>query len=86
MKKYYISFGQSHIHKLDHAVIDSNCIVEVDAPDERTARRGANALFKCKYSICYDQIPNMKHFPRGIFDIFGNSIEQEGVYSLRQFI
>jgi len=77
MSKFYVSFGQNHIHKLDHAVIDNNCIVELEAENTHIARNAADELFNCKFSILYDHIPNMKYFSRGIFDIFGNKLKTQ---------
>jgi hypothetical protein len=87
MSRFYVSFGKTHTHKLGDEVIDHNCIVEIITNSELLARRAASKVFNNKFSILYSQKPNMKSFPRGIFDLDGNSLKiDQGYYSLSQFI
>lgn len=64
----YITFGQDHIHKLGNQVFDKDCIAEISCKTISEGREIASDLFGDKFFTSYtkDQLPNMRHFPRGI--------------------
>ena len=70
--KFYISFGQNHVHKLNGKVIDNDCLLLIHADDHQEARKWAFAEFGTKWSMVYDE-KQMKeylhYFPRGIIHI-----------------
>lgn len=69
MPKFYISFGQNHAHRHGKVTLDKDCIGAIEAPDEDTARDKAFEWFGPKWSMLYNQEPNMEYFPRGIINL-----------------
>lgn len=72
MKKYYISFGQIHIHTINGHTFDKDCVCEINAPNERDAREKAFETFDSKWSFLYcentvDKI--LRHCSRGIIEL-----------------
>lgn len=64
----YISFGQDHGHKLGNQVFDKDCIAEIPCKTIAEGRKIAFDLFGGKFFTSYikDELPDLKHFPRGI--------------------
>ena len=80
MSKFYVSFAANQKHNLHLIPIDNNCIVEISAENRHKAMKIACSQFDY-FSKLYDKIPNMKIFPRGIFDLNGDRVflpEKEG--------
>lgn len=89
MSKFYVSFTRLQQHEINSQVIDRDCIVMITVENKTQAMKIACQRFDCKFSKLYDKVPNMKTFPRGIFDLNGNPVpgfQNEEVYSLRNFI
>lgn len=62
----YFTFGQSHFHNIEGVIFDRNVVVKINATDPRAE------MFKIcgpKWSMQYDEPPNMEHFPRGIIEL-----------------
>lgn len=66
MKTSYFTFGQGHIHTYNEEILDKDIVVKITAEDPRSRMF---ELFGNKWSMQYDEIPNMKFFPRGIYEI-----------------
>lgn len=71
MSKYYYSFGQSHVHRVDGVTLDKDSIVEIIAPDDDTGMELARAkmfdTFGRQWSMQYDDASlDLKWFPRGV--------------------
>lgn len=66
----YFSFGQDHIHKFYAStgaiLLDKDIIVKITDKDPREKMF---ELFGDVWSQQYDELPDMKYFPRGIFDL-----------------
>lgn len=67
--KYYFTFGQTHVHKINGITFDKDCVVEIEASDPNVARNKIFFLFRRKWSMIYEDPPNMDYFPRGIIKI-----------------
>lgn len=70
MKTAYFTFGQIHHHVIDGVFYDKNGVVKITAEEPR---EWMFELFGPKWSIQYDEPPNMLHFPRGIIGEFNFS-------------
>ncbi|MHA1790264.1 MAG: hypothetical protein ACTSXT_13710 [Candidatus Helarchaeota archaeon] len=69
--KIYISFGQTHIHKIQNIVLDKDIILEV------RNREQAYEIVKDKFAFSYTKKEIQKYlhfFPRGIVNIKGKKI------------
>lgn len=69
MKKFYVSFGQIHTHIMGDQMFDRDCIAEIRSESREEAHEKAFELFGYRWSMLYDNIPDMSYFPRGIIEI-----------------
>ncbi len=69
MKKFYISFGQTHVHSRGGRTYDRNCIAQIEAENHRKAHDLAMLIFDGVFHNVYDELPNMEYFPRGIIKV-----------------
>ena len=67
--KFWISFGQRHKHSINGKTIDKDCILEVEAATRREAHENAMEMFNKEFFTCYDKLPNMSYFPRGVIKL-----------------
>lgn len=63
MKTAYFTFGQAHHHVVNNIDFNRNTVVEITADDPRQVMFDT---FGNKWSMQYDQPPDMRHFPGGI--------------------
>lgn len=66
MKKYYFTFGQAHIHYHKGKRYDKDCVVLIEAEDSNEARDKMFKTFGPKWSMQYNNEPDMSHYPKGI--------------------
>ena len=59
----YFSFGQEHYHNIDGKIFDKDCIVRIESTDPREVMF---SVFGRKWSMQYNELPEMRHFPRGV--------------------
>jgi hypothetical protein len=65
----YITFGQSHAHRVNNNTFDKDCIAEIKCKDYSDGRKIAHELFKGAFATSYteEQIKLCIHFfPKGI--------------------
>lgn len=53
--KFYISFGQAHVHKFGSKILSSNTLLQIDVDSEDIAMEVANKLFGNKWSMLYTE-------------------------------
>ena len=68
-KKFFVSFGQVHLHVVGGRVFDKDCIGVITAEDESQARTKAFECFNDKWCFLYKTEPEMRYFPRGFIEI-----------------
>ena len=69
--KFYISFGQAHTHRINGQTYDCDSLMEVEYPDEITARISLNRELKTWCGIYREeQLPELisKYFNRGVIN------------------
>lgn len=66
MKSFYFTFGQCHVHTIDGFTYDKDVVVKVEAFDSKEAREIMFDFFGKKWGFQYNELPEMKYFPRGI--------------------
>ena len=64
MKTAYFTFGQDHTHRLHNITLDKDIVIAIT---DEAPRAEAFALFGTKWSLQYDEQPDMKYFPRGVY-------------------
>ena len=69
MNKYYFTFGQSHSHAYGGITYDKDCVIEIEAENAGEASQKMFDTFGEKWSMQYDNKPDMEYFHRGIFKI-----------------
>lgn len=66
----YFSFGENHAvpfaHKRGMVVIDKDILVKIT---HKNPREEMQRIFGDKWDHEYEELPNMKYFKRGIFDV-----------------
>lgn len=71
--KIYITFGQSHTHRVNGKTLDCNSIACIDAENEAMGRKRAFELFGNKFATSYTESridsDFLKYFPRGIIGV-----------------
>lgn len=69
--KFYVTFGQIHVHSVNGKTFDKDCVAVIEAENHSTAREKAFAAFDGKFFTTYDKEPEMKYFPRGLMNLEG---------------
>lgn len=67
--KFYFTFGQQHAHRFAGITFDKDCVVQIEAGSREQARAKMFSAFGDKWSMQYNEAPDMEYFPRGIFKI-----------------
>lgn len=79
MPKHYVTFGQSHIHKIDNKVFDNNCVCVFAAKNHAAGRNKAVELFGDDFFTDYHDTDwdehRISHFPRGYIILSGRIIK-----------
>lgn len=53
--KFYISFGQAHVHKFGSKTLNKDTLLQIDVNSEDIAMEVANKLFGNKWSMLYTE-------------------------------
>jgi len=74
MHKYYITFGQIHVHSVNGKTFDKDCLAEIEAGTSEEAHAKAMDVFDKKFHQCLpesmlDEI--IDYFPGGIIKLEG---------------
>lgn len=70
--KIYISFGQSHAHRVNGKTFDCDVLAEIECADYAEGRRIAFENFGDKFGTSYSEeaLPKIAHhFPRGVITL-----------------
>ncbi len=68
--KYYVSFGQIHLHRIDGITLDADCLLQITALDLQAARdRAFEALGRKWFTVYTEENVDFKYFPRGAVTI-----------------
>lgn len=73
MPKHYVTFGQSHIHKINGKMLDSDVIARFEANNAEEGRKKAFELFGPQFCFEYHEPywkqEDMKYYPGGYVDL-----------------
>lgn len=71
--KVYVTFGQTHTHRVNGHTIDKDCVVCIEAEDHGAGRDKAFEYFGGVFCTTYDDtnLPTgfFNHFPRGVINL-----------------
>lgn len=73
--KYFLTFGQKHVHSVDGKTFDKASVAVIHAPDMKSARETAFDTFGGKWAFMYTQedVDKRKNFweffPRGPIEV-----------------
>ena len=68
--KFYFSFGQSHVHRVNGKTFDCDSIVEIHADDEGAARSIMFEWFGKKWFTSYTEDNfQPEYYPRGVIEV-----------------
>jgi len=68
----YFTFGQGQAHHIYGTTFDPDLVIKIESEDPR---KEMVAMFGQKWSMEYDEMPDMDYYPRGIYDLSTQSIE-----------
>jgi len=68
MKKFYITFGQIHVHSIEGKTFDKDCVAEIEAKTKNEAHDKAMEIFKEQFCFVNDE-PHLEYYPRGIIKL-----------------
>ncbi len=74
MKTFYLTFGQTHTHRVTNHTLDKDCVVKFQAATYDDARRVCFERFGPKWCFLYEEgkdwnPDHLKYFPRGIIEL-----------------
>ncbi len=72
MNKYYITFGQVHVHSVNEKTFDKDCLAEIEAETLGEAHDKAMEIFNGVFHQCVreEKLPEyLKYFPRGVLKV-----------------
>jgi len=72
MAKFYITFGQIHVHSVNGKTFDKDSLCEIEAESHREAHDRAMDVFNGIFHECVDEEKLEKYlpyFPRGIIKL-----------------
>lgn len=69
MKKFYISFGQKHVHGINGKLFNKDCIAVIEARSIHGAQALAMWRFDQKFANVYSELPDMTYYPRGLISL-----------------
>ena len=69
--KQYITFGQSHVHRVNNKTFDKDCVAVIEAPTMEEGRKQAFSLFDAKFHNQYNNLEDVKleYYPRGLIHV-----------------
>jgi len=70
--KYYITFGQVHVHSVNGKTFDKDCLAEIEAETKAEAHQEAMDIFKGVFHQTLTELEMqdaLHYFPRGVIKI-----------------
>ena len=72
MNKYYITFGQIHVHSIGGKTLDKDSLAMIEAETNGEAHEIAMDIFNGKFHNCYNEnklAEIIEYFPRGVIKV-----------------
>lgn len=79
--KTFVTFGQTHVHRINGKTVDCDCVVIIPATSWAEGRAKAFEYFGDKFAFEYFEqsfpMNSMKYYPRGFIFIESEEIQNE---------
>ena len=72
MRTSYFTLGQSHIYCFNGQTLDRDCVIKITAENPRDVMV---ECFGLEWAFEYDERPEMRYFPRGVYNLTNNKWE-----------
>ena len=72
MRTSYFTLGQSHVYRFNGQNLDRDCVIKITAENPRDVMI---EYFGLEWAFEYDERPEMRYFPRGIYNLTENKWE-----------
>lgn len=72
-KTSYFTLGQRHLHRYNGQILDKDCVIKITDEDPREKMF---ELFGKEFSFEYEEKPDMKFFPKGVYNLTENKWEK----------
>ena len=72
MSKFYISFGQIHIHSINGKTFDKDCLARIEAESYEEAHKKAMEIFNGVFHNCHEEnelSQVIEYYNRGVIAI-----------------
>jgi len=67
--KFYITFGQVHVHSVNGKTFDKDCVAVINGETAEQCDKMAFDLFKGKFHQHTPELPDMSYYPRGLIEV-----------------
>ena len=68
----YFTLGQSHVYRFNRQTLDRDCVIKITAENPRDVMV---ECFGLEWAFEYDKCPEMRYFPRGVYNLTENEWE-----------
>ena len=72
MRTSYFTLGQSHVYRLNGQTLDCDCVIKITAENPRDVMV---EHFGLEWAFEYNERPEMRYFPRGVYNLTDNKWE-----------
>lgn len=72
MRTSYFTLGQSHVYRLNGQTLDRDCVIKITAENPRDVMV---EYFGLEWAFEYDERPEKRYFPRGVYNLTDNKWE-----------
>jgi len=72
MKTSFFTLGQNHAHRVNGHTLDKDVVIKIT---DENPREKMFEIFGAKWSFEHQNKPDMKYFPRGIYNLTENTFE-----------
>jgi hypothetical protein len=73
MNKFYITFGQAHVHELGRTTLDKDCVLEIEDEDFIHAVAWTERTFGREFANIHQTAPDLSFYPLGIIKLHQTS-------------
>lgn len=67
--KWYITFGQVHVHSVGGKTFDKDCVAVINGSSPQECDKMAFELFNGRFHQHGAKMPDMSYYPRGLIEV-----------------
>ena len=72
-KTSYFTLGQIHLYRYNGQILDKDCVIKIT---DEEPREKMFELFDKEFAFEYEEKPDMKFFPKGVYNLTENKWEK----------